>query len=119
MEAAEESHNSVQSLLNFIITLRFQTFLELVISVKCNKVRSLVAFIHKILKCHISSFLKLHVILKCILDDLVHLLFETKQLCSELQWVFEIVFIFDNLSTFIHDKWRHFIDDIFQSCFNT
>ena len=83
MQATEDSDDGIQSLLDFIILDGFKSFLELVISVQGDIVRCLIAFIHEVLKCHISSLLEPHVISECLRDDAINLSFEGKQLGGE------------------------------------
>ena len=59
--------------------------------------RCLGALIHKVLETQVSSFLKPHVVIECLLNQIVHLALELKEFEGELVWVFQVLLILDNL----------------------
>lgn len=100
MKAAEESNNSVQSFIYFIICKLLESLSELIVTIECYKMRCLGALIHKILETQVSGFLKSHVIIECLLNQIIHLALKLKELESELVWVLKVLFILDNLGAF-------------------
>ena len=87
MKAAEESNNSIKSLVNLIIGQLLESLSELIVTIKCDKMRCLGALIHKVLKTQVSSFLESHVVIECLVNQIVHLALELQELEGELVWV--------------------------------
>lgn len=112
MKAAEESDNSVQSLVNLIICKLLESLSELIVTVECDKMRCLRALIHKVLKTQISSFLKPHVIIECFLDQIIHLALELEELKCELIWVLQVLLILDDLGALQQDVRVHLVNDV-------
>lgn len=76
MQAAENSYDSVEFLVNFIIIELFKSFFEFIIAVQSNIMWSSITLVHKILERLISIFLELHIIGESLLDQIIHLSFE-------------------------------------------
>ena len=74
--------------------------------------RCLWALIHKVLETQVSGFLKPHVVIKCLLNQIVHLALELKELEGELVWVFQVLLILDNLGALQQDVRVHLVDDV-------
>lgn len=73
VKTAEEAHYSVKSLVDLNVTKLLKTLLELVISVKCDVLRSLVALVHELLEALVSGLLESDVVVESYLNQLVHL----------------------------------------------
>jgi len=112
MEAAEEPHNSVQLLINLVIRELLETLLELIVTVERNIMGCPFTFVHEILEGLISVLLEFHIVAKSLLDKIIHLSFELKKFCGELERVFQVFLILDDLLSLLHDVWVHLVDDV-------
>jgi hypothetical protein len=66
--------------------------------------------IHKVLERGVSSLLELHVVFETLIEHLVHLCLELKQLLSEQDRVSETLFIFHDFFTALLDVRNHLFD---------
>ena len=112
VKAAEESNNSVQSFINLIICQLLESLSELIVTIERNKMRCLGALIHKVLETQVSGFLKPHIVIECLLNQIVHLALELKEFEGELVWVFQVLLILDNLGALQQDIRVHLVYDV-------
>lgn len=115
MEAAEQSNNSIESLVDLIVCQLLKPLSELVIAKECDVVRSFGTIIHEILETKVSRLLEPHVITESFFNQIVHLGFELEKLESKLIWIFQVFLVFDNLGPLLQDVGVHLIDDVDQS----
>ena len=83
MKTAEQLNDCFNFDLNFILTELVESFNKFVVHVECNILRSLVKLIHEVLECHISSFLKSHIILEGIRDHIINFMLKFQKFQSE------------------------------------
>lgn len=88
METAEQTNDSRKFLVYLDITKLFETLFEFVVRVESDIVWSLGTGVHEVLETLISCLLKLDIVAKGFLDQLIHLFFEFQQKFGELDGVF-------------------------------
>ena len=115
VETAEESHDGVESLVNFLITHLLETFLELVVTVEGHVVRSSIIVVHETLKCNVSRLLESHIRAECCDDHFINLVLEVEHLERELEWVFSILLIVGDFASLLHNVGLHFVDNELES----
>jgi hypothetical protein len=115
MQAAEKTNNGIEFLVNLVICQLLKPFSKFVVAVERNKMRCFITIIHKVLETQISGFLKPHVIVERLLNEVIHLALELQELDRELDWVVFVLCVLHNLASLLHDVGVHLVDDVRQS----
>ena len=88
MQAAEQSNDSIQFLVDLIIWKLLEPFFELIIAVESYVMWGSLAIIHEILEWLVSILLEFHIIVKSLFYQLIHLVLKLKELSCKLKGVF-------------------------------
>ena len=73
------------------------------------------ALIHKVLETQIPGFLEPHIVVKCLLDQIIHLALELKELQGELVGVLQVLLILHDVGALLQNIRVHLVDDMSES----